>query len=471
MAAYIENLKNASRNSKKISTGIHYDTLFDHLDDGVYIVNKYAVTEYVNSAYEKIFNVSASNLLGNSVYSAYNDALLLKSISSRKKTKGYVSLCSKNEHISVSISPIYIDKEYIGVMGIYRIEKLSKQHVWIDAVSNDLSMRVHSKIRLSNSFDKIIGESKKIKQALLIAAKASRVNVTVLIRGASGTGKELVANAMHRNSIRSEKPFIKVNCASIPSALLESELFGHEKGSFTGAIYRKIGKFEAANEGTIFLDEIGDMPLDMQVKLLRVLQEREFERIGGDKVIKCNVRIIAATHCDLEEMIKKGLFREDLYYRLNVIPIELPKLEERREDIVSLAKFFVNKLSKDLCLKPKVLSDGVLNALTNYSWPGNIRELENLIKRLMVLVEGDTVEIENIPSHISGYYKINHCNIIKNSLINTNYLGVMVTLEEYEKEIIKMALTEFGTFSAAAKILGVTHKTVATKARKYKIVD
>ncbi|MGV8145967.1 MAG: sigma-54 interaction domain-containing protein [Alkaliphilus sp.] len=471
MSANVKNLKCITRGNSKYSTGLHYETLFDHLDDGVCIVNKDAIVEYVNSAYEKILNVSASDLLGASIYSTHNDEILLNGNRSRKKIKGYLNRYSGKEDVSVSVSPIFIEKEYIALIGIYRVERFRGDRARENSLENNSKKLEYSEIKLSSTFSKIIGESKEIRQALWVAEKASRLNVTVLIRGASGTGKELVANAIHQKSKRCDKPFIKVNCASIPSGLLESELFGHEKGSFTGAICKKNGKFETANNGTIFLDEIGDMPIDMQVKILRVLQENEFERIGGNEVIKCDVRIIAATHCDLEALIKKGLFREDLYYRLNVIPIILPKLEERREDIIPLTEFFINKISVELDLKPKKITDGVLNILANYNWPGNIRELENLIKRLMVLIETDTIEIENIPSYISGYYKINYSNIIKNSLINTNYMGEMVTLEEYEKEIIKMALTEFGTFSAAAKILGVTHKTVATKARKYKIVD
>ncbi|MCD5414987.1 MAG: sigma 54-interacting transcriptional regulator [Clostridiales bacterium] len=471
MSTNVKNLEVISRDDSKYSMGLHYETLFDPLDDGVCIVNKYAIVEYVNSAYEKILNVSASDLLGVSIYSTHNDEILLKGNRGRKKIKGYLNRYSGKEDVSVSVSPIYIEKEYVGLIGIYRVERLRGNLVRKDLSENSSENVKCPEIKLSSTFSKIIGESKEIRQALLVAEKASKVSVTVLIRGASGTGKELVANAIHQNSKRCDKPFIKVNCASIPSGLLESELFGHEKGSFTGAICKKIGKFEAANKGTIFLDEIGDMPIDMQVKLLRVLQENEFERVGGNEVIKCDVRIIAATHCDLEVLMEKGLFREDLYYRLNVIPIILPKLEERREDIIPLIEFFINKTSVDLGIIPKQMTDSVLNVLVNYNWPGNIRELENLIKRLMVLVETDTVGVENIPSHISGYYRINYNDIVSNSLIKRNYLGEMVTLEEYEKEIIKMALKEFGTFSAAAKTLGVTHKTVATKARKYKIVD
>ncbi len=300
--------------------------------------------------------------------------------------------------------------------------------------------------------------------------KASKTSSTVLIRGGSGTGKELVAKAIHNNSKRSGSPFVAVNCGAIPSTLLESELFGYEQGAFTGALKRKIGKFEQANGGTIFLDEIGDMPVEMQVKLLRVIQEKEFQRIGGNDTIKCNLRIIAATNRRIEEAIEKGEFREDLYYRINVIPIYLPSLKERREDIPILAAYFINKIGSEFGKEHIRLSQEAENCLYKYNWPGNVRELENLIERLITLCDRDIIELWDLPPEISKLYDINE-NLSCSNLINIGESGKIATLEEYEREILKHALKQFGSFNAAGKALGITHKTVATKARKYNIIE
>jgi transcriptional regulator with PAS, ATPase and Fis domain len=263
---------------------------------------------------------------------------------------------------------------------------------------------------------------------------------------------------------------VTVNCGAIPGTLLESELFGYEQGAFTGAVRRKLGKFEQANEGTIFLDEIGDMPPEMQVKLLRVIQEREFQRVGGIDTIKCNLRIIAATNRNLEEAIEKGEFREDLYYRINVIPICLPSLCERKEDIPMLVRHFTEKTGIASGKVGIRLSEEALGCLCRYNWPGNVRELENLIERLVVLSDKELIELQDLPSEISSLYDIN-VNDNGCSLINIDESGRIATLEEYEREIITHALKRFGSFNATGKALGITHKTVATKAKKYNIID
>jgi transcriptional regulator with PAS, ATPase and Fis domain len=326
------------------------------------------------------------------------------------------------------------------------------------------------KNELTESFQKIIGGSKKMREALLIAQKAAKTSSTVLIRGESGTGKELVAKAIHYGSYRAKKSFIAVNCGAIPHTLLESELFGHEYGAFTGAIKQKIGKFELANGGTIFLDEIGELPLEMQVKLLRVIQEREFERVGGIDTIKVDVRIIAATNRNLEEMVRKGVFREDLYYRVNVIPIYLPLLKERREDIPLLIDYFIEKISSKLGKAPIKLSEDAKKCLINYDWPGNVRELENVIERITALNENKIVNIDDLPENIIDSYESIKYDRDNSSLVSLKSNGDIATYEEYEREIIKLAIEKFGSFNAAGKALGITHKTVAHKARKYNIV-
>ena len=230
---------------------------------------------------------------------------------------------------------------------------------------------------------------------------------TVMIYGETGTGKELAAHSLHYLSSRKDKPFIKVNCAAIPDSLLDSELFGYDKGAFTGAVVKKPGRFELANGGSIFLDEIGDVSASVQVKLLRVLQEREIEHLGGTKAIKIDVRIIVATNRNLEDLVKKQIFREDLYYRLNVVPINLPPLRERKEDILTLVNSFLSKASVISGREKKQITEGTLKYLINYSWPGNIRELENIIERCVVVTSKEIITEEDLPSYITNYNPIN----------------------------------------------------------------
>ncbi|KAB3537740.1 sigma-54-dependent Fis family transcriptional regulator [Alkaliphilus pronyensis] len=360
------------------------------------------------------------------------------------------------------------ESKFIGIMATYR--ELEDGEVEDKQVLHLPAATANAKIELSPPFKKMIGKSPMLIRALWSAEKAAQTNSTVLIRGESGTGKELVAKAIHEISDRQKNSFVRVNCGAIPANLLESELFGHEQGAFTGAIRRKIGKFQQASGGTIFLDEIGDMPLEMQVKLLRLIQEKEFERVGGNETIRCDVRIIAATHRNLEEQIIEGSFREDLYYRLNIVPVNLPALRERKEDIPLLCKHFMNKIKK-LNNIDKNLDEEAIKALVQYNWPGNVRELENLIERLIVLSEGETITIDELPSNITNIYRVNYDKSNENGLINFDKNGQIATLDQYEMEIIKYALQRFKSFNAAAKALGITHKTVAFKARKYNIIE
>jgi len=307
----------------------------------------------------------------------------------------------------------------------------------------------------------IIGESSKIKDVLDIVNRIAKSNATALITGESGTGKELIANAIHYNSDRKDKPYIKINCGAIPENLLESELFGHEKGAFTGAINKRQGKFERANYGTIFLDEVGELSLPMQVKLLRVLQEKEIERVGGTEVIKIDVRVIAATNRDLKKMVEEGSFREDLYYRLNVIPIELPSLKERKEDIPLLVKYFIDKYCKQMGRSIVKIDEDALDMLVDYEWKGNVRELENVIERMVILCQNDTIYKKDLPKEIL-FTDMNSIEfILPESGIN---------LEEVEKSFIRQALslTEENQ-TKAAKLLGITRHTLLYRMDKYGI--
>jgi transcriptional regulator with GAF, ATPase, and Fis domain len=239
----------------------------------------------------------------------------------------------------------------------------------------------------TSMFEEVLGTSSALQRVLALAAKVAPTDSTVLIMGETGTGKELVARAIHKRSKRAERPFVSVNCAAIPSSLIMSELFGHEKGAFTGAVQRRLGRFELAEGGTLFLDEVGDLPAETQIALLRVLQEREFERVGGSEMLKCNVRVIAATNSDLHFAIEAGSFRSDLFYRLNVFPIELPPLRERKEDIPILVNYFVDRYAKRAGKKIESIRKKSLEALQEYSWPGNVRELQNVIERSLIVTE------------------------------------------------------------------------------------
>jgi sigma-54 specific flagellar transcriptional regulator A len=315
----------------------------------------------------------------------------------------------------------------------------------------------------------IIGNSPAIKRIYELTAKVACCQSTVLVLGESGTGKELIAKSIHLNSDRADKPFIPVNCGAIPADLLESELFGHEKGAFTSAVATRIGRFELADGGTILLDEIGEMPQMLQVKLLRVLQERSFERVGGARTINVDVRIIAATNQDLEAAVKGGRFREDLFYRLNVIPIEIPPLRERVDDIPLLCRFFIEKYSKRFGRNPITITGEAAKIFASYSWPGNVRELENAIERLLVLNDNDIVTPSDLPEKISGKRIPELPDIMEDDDNNPFVSGIDLNaaLEGYEKRLILHALElHNGVKSQAAKYLNINRTTLIEKMKR-----
>lgn len=313
----------------------------------------------------------------------------------------------------------------------------------------------------NNLTDTIIGDNDNMKEVFNVAEQVADSDVTVLITGESGTGKEVVSDFIYKMSNRSDQPFIKVNCGALPENLLESELFGHEKGSFTGAFARKLGRFERADKGTIFLDEIGEIPPSIQVKLLRVIQHKEFERVGGTETINVDVRIIAATNRKLKEMVEQGTFREDLYYRLNVIPILIPPLRERKSDIPLLINHFIEKFSVKMHKKPLILKSSALKILMDHPWHGNIRELENFVERMSILTRGDEITVENLPEEIKKSKLSKHTYKISESGIN---------LEAVEKSFIEQALAlSDKNQTKAAALLGITRHTLLYRIEKYKI--
>ena len=312
---------------------------------------------------------------------------------------------------------------------------------------------------LFEGFEEIIGKSSSMQKIFLLIDQISQKESTVLINGESGTGKELVARAIHSKSNRSENPFIKINCGALNDNLLESELFGHEKGAFTGAIKQKKGRFELADKGTLFLDEIGDVSGAMQVKLLRVIQEGEFERVGGEQTIKTSVRIIAATNKNLGKLITEGKFREDLYYRLSVILLSIPSLRERKDDIPLLVEHFLKKSAVKNGVEKKVVDQESINLLKEYSWPGNIRELENLVERLTVISEGKVIDSELIARHL--FSGIGMANSFEN-------LPLEEALYNFEKSLIVQAMKKSdGVKNRAAKMLGIGTSVLYYKLEKF----
>lgn len=323
----------------------------------------------------------------------------------------------------------------------------------------------------------IIGKSSALQEVFHVLAKVAPSDSTVLVTGESGTGKELVVRALHRNSHRAHKPFVPINCGAIPRELLESELFGHEKGAFTHAIRTKAGRFELAQGGTVFLDEIGEMDLALQVKILRVIQEREFERVGGTKTMTADVRIVAATNRDLEEEVRRGLFREDLFYRLNVIPIVLPPLRERGQDAILLARYFLQQFSTQRQTRVLELPEQIQDILASYSWPGNVRELENFMERMSILCEGDSVGLADLPDKILRETGI---DVPKREIpTDTSWrwpdlndfqehgLALKDFLDQIEERLLLQALDEVdGVRNRAAELLGVKRTTLIEKLKK-----
>jgi len=319
-------------------------------------------------------------------------------------------------------------------------------------------------------FDNIIGTGRGMKRIFELVETIAGLTSTVLIQGETGTGKELIAKAIHFNSQRKDQKMVSINCGAIPENLLESELFGHVKGAFTGAVQTRIGRFEQANGGTIFLDEIGNMPLALQVKLLRVLQEREFERIGGNSTVKVDVRIIAATSSNLEQMVKDGTFREDLYYRLNVIPINLPPLRERREDIPLLVQRFIEHFCETHKLDLKTISPNVLKALMAYEWPGNVRQLENIVERMVALTANRPAILPaDLPGEIQSRDSLNFVPLIE---IPEGGISFQDVVTDMERELIVQSLRKTnGNKKLAAKLLNLKRTTLIEKIKRIGLAE
>jgi len=326
------------------------------------------------------------------------------------------------------------------------------------------NLYLHEELEGRYAFTGIVGRSPTMQRVFDVASSVAGSTANVLITGESGTGKELIARSIHFNSPRKDKPFIVLNCAALSEGVMESELFGHERGAFTGAMATKKGRFELAHEGTLFIDEVGEMSLNAQVKLLRVIQEHEFERVGGTKTIRSDVRIVAATNKALEAEVKKGTFREDLYYRLNVVNIPLPALRERREDIEPLARHFLHKYVLETGRRIEDISPRALSCLLAYEWPGNVRELQNAMERAVVLAKGETLTPRDFPQGVQGPGQI---------CLDLPERGGSLTeiLEDLEMQLILQTLSrENGSQTRAAAALGIKRTTLRYKMEKYRLV-
>jgi len=343
--------------------------------------------------------------------------------------------------------PVSRDELRLTLEKAVRMRRLEKENVELRAEVTD-----------RYSFESIIGSSEKMKEVLDLAGRVAASDASLLITGETGTGKELLAKGVHFNSRRADGPFVAVNCAAIPETLIESELFGHVKGAFTGAVRDKEGKFELADGGTLFLDEIGDLRIDLQAKILRTLQEREVDRVGGGKPVAVDARVIAATNKDIERAVKEGAFREDLYYRLNVITLSIPPLRERKEDIPLLVNHFLKKFNKDAGV---LMDAAALSALTAYGWPGNVRELENVIERASVLKRGPLITREELPEKLKKE-KMG----VEDLILNLPEQGI--SLEDLEKSLIIKALEKHkGNQTRAAEFLGITRPTLIYRMEKF----
>ena len=443
--------------------------ILDNIHDVVLVLDSDTTIVYANQAYASILGVDVSKVLGRRLDEIEPNAAAIRTMRAGKAEMGKKTFL---ESVGISVVgstfPLYEGNRIIGCVSIFNnvveIENLHRELQRSRGVTEYLREQLNQFEQLPLSFHEYIGQNSKLRETLLLAAKVAKSDSTVLIQGESGVGKEVLAKAVHNSSRRKDKPLIKVNCAAIPEALLESELFGFEDGAFTGAKKGgKLGKFELAHGGTIFLDEIGDMSMSMQAKLLRVIQEREFERVGGTKTIKIDIRIIAATNCDLEKMVEEETFRRDLFYRLNIVPLYLLPLRERKDDIPALASYFLSKFSQDL-EHDIALSPEVLRVLKGHDWPGNIRELQNVLEHACVVCSGNEIEVQHLPSKLLATTP--ECQQLE---IENTY-GLKEAVAKVERELITLALLKNNNNrSHAMQALGISRRAFYEKLRRYNI--
>ena len=465
---YLDHVLEESREMIRMNRAM--DALIENSYDGIYITDQNGITLYTNSAIERITGIPKEYYLGKSVDQLIKRGILNASVTHKVvKQRRTVSLVQNNfegKETLITGSPVFnedgeVEQVVTNIRDLSDLNELTQKLIKANELNNQYKQELE-KLRQTAIKDGVVFVSEKMKGIYEIAEKITDIDATALILGETGVGKDVLARHLYNRSIRSKKGnFIKINCGAIPADLLESELFGYEGGAFTGANQKgKPGMFELADGGILFLDEVGELPLHLQVKLLRVLQEREIQRVGGTKAKKVDVRVIAATNRDLSELVKKGEFREDLFYRLNVIPISIPPLRERREDILALTDLFLSKANGQY--KSNKTFDGELKEFFyHYDWPGNVRELTNIVERLVVLTDSRLISVPDLPSE--------YLEKGKASGINAHSMTLKEAVEKAELDILAKAAKTYKTTYEIADALDSSQATIVRKLKKYGI--
>jgi transcriptional regulator with PAS, ATPase and Fis domain len=449
-----------------------FNTILDSIKQSLCIVDNNCLVKYWNAAAESFYNIKKEEILNKDIRLFFPDALLPKVIKEQRPFEDAYNKPKKDYYIVISATPLYdSDNNLIGGISLERdITDYMKITKLLEKTTDNLAVlkkEIHSINKNKYTFSNIIGNNEKFKKALKLCKSISNSNISILLLGESGTGKEVIARSIHTESNR-EGLFIPINCSAIPYNLIESELFGYESGAFTGAEKKgKIGKIEAANKGTLFLDEIGDMPLDMQPKLLRVLEDGIITKLGGSTEIELDVRIIAATNKDLKELVREGKFRQDLYYRLSSVVVELPSLRERKDDIETFVYYFIENFCMQYGVNIPEIPASIMNILINYRWEGNIRELKNVIERIVIMLKSyktNKIRPEFLPEYI---YNI---ETLETEDINISSLDLQAAIENTEKETILLALKlSKGNISKTTKLLNIPRTSLYYKLKKYNI--
>ena len=448
---------------------VELDAIIESSYDGIYITDGKANTLKINKSYESITGLKRENMINRNMYELEKEGYISKSatlmVIKNKKSNTIEQEFSTGKKVLVSSNPIFDNKGNLSMV-VTNVRDITELYELQDQLAKNMRLteKYHSEIEAMRlqylNLSDIIARDKIMINLLELAKRVANVDTTVLILGETGVGKEEIAKFIYENSMRKDKNFIKINCGAIPQNLIESELFGYVKGAFTGANKEgKMGLFEVADGGTVFLDEIGELPLDIQVKLLCVLQEGEVERVGSVKPIKIDVRVLAATNRSLEDMTKEKSFREDLYYRLNVVPLTVPPLRERREDIVPLVQHFLAELNNKYNFE-KTFTIEAVNTLYNYSWPGNVRELKNIVERVIVMSSSDEIFESDLSIK-------NPSSFIEKNIGCEGICNLKETVEKVEAKLISKAFDNAGNVRDAAKLLGIDASTFVRKRKRY----
>jgi PAS domain S-box-containing protein len=452
-----------------------YETVIETMDASVTVIDANERVRTWTQGAEKIFSVKKDEILGKPIieFFEHQNLEILESLHKGKRIRGKHHQARSNLFVHLNANPVYFNESIIGAV-------VSETDVTNQVVLNEklfnMSTEVHrleqemAKYRPSDPFNDIKGKSAVMEKTLQMAKKVCSVRSTVLILGESGVGKEVFAKSIHEATEGPDAPFISINCGAIPASLFESELFGYERGAFSGADHRgKKGKIELAKGGTLFLDEIGEMPLEMQVKMLRVLQERKYYKVGGEKEIEADFRVIAATNRDLKELIKEGQFREDLFYRLNVVSLKIPPLRERREDIIELIHYFLNDFSLRYQRPIHHFSQEVMQEMLQYDWPGNVRELRNVIERLVVFATDGVIRKEYLPFHsVMSYSAASDTDLLENNMeMDTVILPLQEEMDHHERKVLDKALAlTHGNKLECSRKLGITRATLYNRLKR-----